>query len=135
MNPIRARSKRSNNGVESSVSDQTNVSDGVPPDAVPLVLVAEDRDERTRWLVRLLEEAKYAVLRERTARHAGERPRTAHPDLIIIAADLPDESGVALCRGFRRDPPITSSTPIFLTFPPPPTPHPRSTPLPAGSRS
>jgi diguanylate cyclase (GGDEF)-like protein len=97
-----------------------------------LVLLAEDRDERTQWLVRVLEEAEYAVLRERTARHAGERARTAHPDLIIIAADLPDESGVALCRGLRGDPRITSSTPIFLTFPTPPTREQRLAALRAG---
>jgi diguanylate cyclase (GGDEF)-like protein len=97
-----------------------------------LVLLAEDRDERTQWLVRVLEEAKYAVLRERTARHAGERARTAQPDLIIVAADLPDESGVALCRGLRGDPRITSCTPIFLTFPTPATREQRLAALGAG---
>jgi hypothetical protein len=43
------------------------MSDRVPGDALPLALLADGREERTRWLARLLEEAGYAVLRERTA--------------------------------------------------------------------
>lgn len=115
------------------MSDRMDVSEGAPPDGLPLALLAEDRDERTQWLARLLEEAGYAVLRERTARHAGERARAAQPDLIIIAADLPDEPGVELCRGLRSDPRITSATPIFLTLPEPATREQRLAALRAGA--
>jgi diguanylate cyclase (GGDEF)-like protein len=115
------------------MSDQMNVSDGAPPDGVPLALLAEDRDERTQWLARLLEEAGYAVLRERTARHAAERACAAQPDLVIIAADLPDESGVELCRSLRGDARIRSGTPIFLTLPEPATREQRLAALRAGA--
>jgi len=93
------------------------MSDRLSPDELALGLVVDDREERSRWLVRLLEDAGYAVLLERTARHAQERARAAQPDLIIIAADLPDMVGVELCRALRGDARITSATPIFLALP------------------
>ncbi len=92
------------------------MSDRKSPDEVSLALVADDLEERTRWLVRLLEDAGYAVLRERTARNAQERARTAQPDLIVVAAGLPDPGGLGLCAALRGDARITSSTPIFLTL-------------------
>lgn len=115
------------------MGDRMNASDGVPPDGLPLALFAEHRDERTQWLARLLEQAGYAVLRERTARHAGERARASRPDLIVIAADLPDDTGVELCRALRSDPRITSATPIFLTFPEPLSSEQRRAALQAGA--
>src|SRR2546426_1792503 len=95
------------------------MTDRIPVDGLPLALVADDREERTRWLARLVEEAGYAVLRERTARHALERGRTAQPDLIIIGGDLPDMPGIELCRELRGDARITHGTPIFLAPPEP----------------
>src|SRR3989441_10694499 len=95
------------------------MTDRIPVDGLPLALVADDREERTRWLARLLEEAGYAVLRERTARHALERGRTAQPDLIIIGGDLPDMPGIGLCRELRGAARITQGPPIFLAPPEP----------------
>jgi diguanylate cyclase (GGDEF)-like protein len=95
------------------------MSDRLSPDELALGLVVDDREERSRWLVRLLEDAGYAVLLERTARHAQERARAAQPDLIIIAADLPDMVGMELCRALRGDARISSATPIFLALPEP----------------
>ncbi|HEX4628929.1 MAG TPA: response regulator, partial [Gemmatimonadales bacterium] len=77
------------------------MSDGTSPNGLSLALLADDREERTQWLARLLEDAGYVVLRERAARHAQERARAARPDTIIIAADLPDMPGVELCRALR----------------------------------
>ena len=115
------------------MNDRVDVGDEAPPERLPLALLAEDRDERTQWLARLLEEARYAVLRERTARHAEQRARAAQPDLIILAADLPDESGVELCRRLRGDPRITRATPIFLTHSEPATRDQRLAALRAGA--
>jgi diguanylate cyclase (GGDEF)-like protein len=97
------------------------MTDRRPKDELPLVLLADHRDERTRWLARLLEEAGYAVLQERTARHALERGRAAQPDLIIIGGDLPDMPGIELCRVLRNDARTTRGTPIFLAPPDPMT--------------
>jgi diguanylate cyclase (GGDEF)-like protein len=97
------------------------MTDRIPVDGLPLALLADNLEERTRWLARLLEEAGYAVLRERTARHAVERGRAAQPDLIIIGGDLPDMPAIELCRVLRSDARITHGTPIFLAPPEPVT--------------
>src|SRR5260370_41379195 len=97
------------------MNDRVEVGDEAPPERLPLALLAEDRDERTQWLARLLEEARYAVLRERTARHAEQRARAAQPDLLILAADLPDEAGGGPCRRLPGHPRITQAPPVFLT--------------------
>ncbi len=102
-------------------------------DGLPLALLVDDRDERSRWLGRLLEDGGYAVLRERAGRDARERARTAQPDLIVVADDLPDGAGVELCRALRGDARITSSTPIFLTLDEPATREQRLAALRAGA--
>src|SRR5438445_8649114 len=114
-----ARSDRRRTARSSPYEGGVPMTDRIPVDGLPLALVADDREERTRWLARLLEEAGYAVLRERTARHALERGRTAQPDLIIIGGDLPDMPGIELCRELRGDARITHGTPIFLAPPEP----------------
>jgi DNA-binding response OmpR family regulator len=95
------------------------MSDRVPGDALPLALLADGREERTRWLARLLEEAGYGVLRERTAQHALQRARAAQPDLIVIGGDLPEsrESSCAACCAAMST--SRTSQPIFLALPEP----------------
>lgn len=83
---------------------------------LPLVLLAGDGQESTRWLRSLLEDGGYAVLQERTAQHALERARTTEPDVILVDAELPDMPGVELCRALRADPRVSSSTPILITI-------------------
>jgi diguanylate cyclase (GGDEF)-like protein len=103
------------------------------PNGLSLALLADDREERTQWLARLLEDAGYVVLRERAARDAQDRVRVARPDLIIIAADLADMPGVELCQALRGNGHVTSATPIFLTFTEPATREQRLTALRAGA--
>jgi diguanylate cyclase (GGDEF)-like protein len=91
------------------------MSDQTSTDVLALALVV-DAGEDTGWLVRLLEDAGYAVLPERTARHAQERARTAQPDLIIVAAGLPGRGELELCAALRGDRRLATGTPIFLTF-------------------
>ena len=109
------------------------MNDRMPSDGLLLALLAEGREEGTRWLARLLEDAGYAVLRERTGRHARERARVAQPDLIVIAADLPDMAGTELCHALRADARITSGTPILLALPESPTREQRLAALRAGA--
>jgi diguanylate cyclase (GGDEF)-like protein len=97
-------------------TSRTSPSDGSAPDQLALALVVDAREDGTRWLVRLLEDAGYAVLLERTAHHARERARAAQPDLIVVAAGLPDGGEFELCAALRGDRRLPSSTPIFLTF-------------------
>ena len=97
------------------------MSDGPSPNDLSLALLVDDRDERSGWLARLLEDSGFVVLRERGAQHAHERARAAGPDLIVIAADLPDAPGVELCRALRGDARANSATPILLLFAEPAT--------------
>jgi PleD family two-component response regulator len=79
---------------------------------LPLVLLAGERD--TQWLERLLDAGGYAVLRERTGRHALQRARATQPDAIIVEGELSDMTGVELCSSLRSDPGVASSTPMLL---------------------
>jgi diguanylate cyclase (GGDEF)-like protein len=89
-------------------------SDRTASVGLTLALLAGEREGATRWLEGLLESGGYGVLRERTGHHALERARATQPDVIIIDADLPDQTGVELCGALREDPRIASSTPILL---------------------
>ncbi|HEX4600980.1 MAG TPA: response regulator [Gemmatimonadales bacterium] len=109
------------------------MSDDTSPNGLSLALLADDREERTQWLARLLEQVGYVVLRERTARHALERAQAARPDVIIIAAELPDMTGIELCRALLGDGRLTSTTPILLAFSEPATREQRLTALRAGA--
>jgi two-component system cell cycle response regulator len=87
-----------------------------PTAGLPLVLLAGNGQDATRWLKGLLEGAGYAVLQERTAYHALERARSTEPDVLLVDQDLPGMAGVELCRVLRADPRVSSSTPILMSF-------------------
>jgi diguanylate cyclase (GGDEF)-like protein len=90
------------------------MTERMPQGGLPLVLLAGNGQEATRWLRSLLEGGGYAVLQERSGQHAIERARTTEPDVILVDAELPDIAGVELCRTLRADPRVSSSTPILL---------------------
>lgn len=92
------------------------MTERMPQGGLPLVLLAGDGQESTRWLRGLLESGGYAVLQERSAQHALERARNTEPDVILVDAELPDMPGVELCRALRADPRVSSSTPILITI-------------------
>ncbi len=92
------------------------MTERMPQSGLPLVLLAGDGKEATRWLRVLLEGSGYAVLQERTGQHGLERAGTTEPDVILVDAELPDMAGVELCRMLRADPRVSSSTPILLTI-------------------
>ena len=104
-----------------------------PTAGLPLVLLAGNGDDATRWLKGLLEGAGYAVLQERTAQHALDRARTTEPDVLLVDQRLPDLAGVELCRALRADPRVSSSTPILLSFRDPATRTERLAALRAGA--
>src|SRR5213593_3067036 len=90
--------------------------DRMPQVGLPLVLLAGNGQDATRWLRGLLESGGYAVLQERSGQHALERARATEPDVILVDAELPDMPGVELCRTLRADPRVSSSTPILMTI-------------------
>src|SRR5690242_6285618 len=104
-----------------------------PTAGLPLVLLAGDGQDSTRWLKNLLEGAGYAVLQERSAHHALERARSTDPDVLLVDQVLPDMAGVELCRALRSDPRVSSSTPILLSLQDPATRTERIAALRAGA--
>src|SRR3989442_10746751 len=109
------------------------MTERMPQSGLPLVLLAGDGKEATRWLRVLLEGGGYAVLQERTGQHGLERAGTTEPDVILVDAELPDMAGIELCRILRAGPRGSSNTPIFLTIRRAATPEQRPGPLPARS--
>lgn len=83
--------------------------------AAPVVLLASPDEVFTRSLESILAPAGYAVLRAYTARSAFEQERRSRPDALILAKDLLEPEGIAVCRALRQDGRVSASTPIFLT--------------------
>lgn len=81
----------------------------------PLVLIANDQEWSSRSLESILVPRGYEVVRAYTGRQAIERARTAHPDLIILDAQMPDLHGVEVCRELRADPRFSPTIPIIIT--------------------
>ena len=82
----------------------------------PLALIADADGEPTRGLTGLLEEAGYAVQREQSGEHVIQRAREVLPDVIVIASDLPDMPGIALCHALRTDARLQHKPPIFVAL-------------------
>ena len=83
--------------------------------AAPVVLLANPDEVFTRSLESILAPAGYSVLRAYTAKSAFEQERRSRPDALILAKDLLDPEGIAVCRALRQDGRVTASTPIFIT--------------------
>jgi len=83
--------------------------------AAPVILLASPDEVFARSLESVLAPAGYSVLRAYTARSAFEQERRARPDALILAKDLVNPEGIALCRALRQEDGVTPSTPIFLT--------------------
>src|SRR5256885_9194334 len=90
------------------------MTERMPQGGLPLVLLAGDGQEATRWLKGLLESGGYAVLQERSAQHALDRARTTEPDVILVDAELPDMAGVQPWRTLRASPRGFSTAPILF---------------------
>jgi two-component system, cell cycle response regulator len=86
--------------------------DAAPP---PLILIASDQEWAARALDSILGPRGYAVLRANTAGQTLHHARTAEPDLVILAQDLPDSTAADLCRALRGERAVTDSTAILIT--------------------
>ncbi len=80
-----------------------------------LALIVNDQEWSSRSLETVLAPAGYAFLRAYNGRQAIELARETMPDVIILDTDLPDMSGIEVCRILRREPRISSNTPILIT--------------------
>lgn len=81
----------------------------------PLVLIANDQEWTARAIESILAANNYRVLRTFTARETLELTRVVDPDLIILDQQLPDFSGVEVCRQLRADERFGASLPVVIT--------------------
>jgi PleD family two-component response regulator len=97
------------------------------------VLIVDDQEWSTRALESVLTPAGYEVGRAYTHARGLDRARAEPPDLMFINLNLPDGTGVSLCRALREDPHFTANIPIIVTSPGRPTREQRLAVLEAGA--
>lgn len=91
---------------------------GVPTqnsDDSPLILIANDQEWTARAVESILVSNGYQVVRAFTAREATELAEARDPDLLILDLQLPDYSGIELCRRLRADPRFGPLLPVIIT--------------------
>lgn len=96
--------------------------------AVVLIAVRQEQS-----LAGLLEDNRYAAIEVRTAALAIDWARAQRPDAVILDADLPDMSGLDVCRILQGEPGIGDQVPILILTRDKPTPMQRVDALRAGA--
>jgi PleD family two-component response regulator len=82
---------------------------------LPLVLIANDQEWTGRAVESILAANGYRVAQAYTAREALSVAGALSPDLVILDQQLPDFSGVEVCRQLRSDPRFGAALPIIIT--------------------
>ncbi len=85
------------------------------PNESPLVLIANDQEWTARAIESILAAKGYRVLRTFTAGETLKLARVVDPDLVILDQQLPDFSGVEVCRQLRADERFGAALPIIVT--------------------
>jgi PleD family two-component response regulator len=78
------------------------------------ILIANDQEWAARSVETILVAEGYEVHRAYTGRQAIDRALEILPDLAILDTQMPDLSGMEVCRLLRRDSRIGLCTPILL---------------------
>lgn len=86
-----------------------------PNPAGPLVLIANDQEWTARAIESILVANGFRVTRSFTARETLAAAAAGDPDVVILDQQLPDFSGVEVCRQLRADPRFGSALPIMIT--------------------
>ncbi|HEX3928040.1 MAG TPA: response regulator [Gemmatimonadales bacterium] len=84
-------------------------------DTSPLVLIANDQEWTARAVETILVAAGFRVLRTHTAGETLQVAAAVDPDLMILDHQLPDFSGVEVCRRLRADPRFGAGLPVIIT--------------------
>jgi DNA-binding response OmpR family regulator len=66
------------------------------------ILVIEDEPKIARWLVALLEQAKFSVVTAPDGATGLRLAETEHPDVVLLDLMLPDMDGLDVCRIIRQ---------------------------------
>lgn len=81
----------------------------------PVVLIANDQEWTARAVESILDVSGYRVVRAHTAVAAEAAAFASDPDLVILDLQLPDFSGIDLCRRLRDNPRFGTALPIIIT--------------------
>lgn len=84
-------------------------------DDSPLILIANDQEWTARAIESILVSNGYRVVRAFTATEATDLAEARDPDLLILDLQLPDYSGIELCRRLRADPRFGPLLPVIIT--------------------
>ena len=90
-------------------------TDDTAPATIPLVLIANDQEWTARAVESILVDAGFRVLRTFTANETMRLAAESDPDLVILDHQLPDFSGIEVCRRLRADPRFGAALPIIIT--------------------
>ncbi len=85
------------------------------PPAGPVVLIANDQEWTARAIATILTSNGYQVVHGFTARETLALAGSTDPDLVILDQQLPDFSGVEVCRRLREDPRFGPTLPVIIT--------------------
>src|SRR5436190_23538148 len=88
--------------------------DQIASSAAPVVMGVLGWDKS---LVAVLERERYAVIHVQTGELALEWARDVQPDAVILQPELPDMTGLDVCRLLYSDPRINHNVPIILLAP------------------
>lgn len=111
----RVRLQATRAAVKSSDSDKATMNRTAdnPGGTPPLILVANDQEWSARSLESVLGPRGFATVRAYTGRETLQLLRNTRPDAVIADWDLPDISGVELCKLIRGDAQGSPGIPII----------------------
>ena len=69
----------------------------------PRILVVDDSDEIRLYFCNLLTQAGYQALSAKTGKECLRLVKEQLPDLIVVDVDLPDISGIEVCKAIKND--------------------------------
>lgn len=80
-----------------------------------LILVVDDNEHVRHMLHHALTKAGFDVLTASCGMEALQIARAMHPDLILLDVDLPDISGLDVCKELKSDPETNNTDVLFIT--------------------
>ena len=96
----------------SNLRPRPNMPENTATAAPAVVLIVDDTEPQRYAVARVLRSAGHTVIEAGTGKQARHHINTAHPDIVILDVNLPDESGFDICRDLKRDP-ATATLPVL----------------------
>jgi DNA-binding response OmpR family regulator len=79
------------------------------------VLIVDDEPNIVQLVRITLEDNRVQVLEAADGTTALDRAAAFHPDLVLLDVDLPDVSGLEICRKLKQDPQLARTKVVMLT--------------------